>query len=213
MVFFCLFVFLVPFNSRHLFGRRQGGNSLLILIRFRFPIIFFFHSRSLLSSWIQGSRWTCISMATRAGLWQACCSLLQDALGKVKMLVTQSCLILCDPVDCSSPASSVHGIFQARKLESAAIFFSRDSSQPMDQTRVSCIADIYFFTVWVTREAQDGLYLLRLRSLPLSKAPRTLYPESFLPGLCTNKPYSQPCDMEVIHWFLTLSLYSPFDQA
>ena len=70
-------------------------------------------------------------MATRAGWWWACCSLLQDALEKVKMLVTQSCLILCNPVDCSSPGSSVHRIFQARKLVSAAIFFSRDSSQPI----------------------------------------------------------------------------------
>ena len=132
-------------------------------------------------------------------------SLLQDALEKVKMLVTQSCLILFNPVDCSSPGSSVHRIFQARKLTSAAIFFSRDSSQPMDQTRVSCIADIYF-TLWATREAQDGLYLLRLRSLPLSRAPRTLHPESFLPEHCTNKSYSQPCNMEGIHWFLILSL-------
>ena len=37
------------------------------------------------------------------------------------MLVTQSCLTLCDPVDCSLPGSSVHGILQARRLEWAAI--------------------------------------------------------------------------------------------
>ena len=33
---------------------------------------------------------------------------------KVKVLVAQSCLILCDPIDCSPPGSSVHGILQAR---------------------------------------------------------------------------------------------------
>ena len=33
------------------------------------------------------------------------------------LLVTQSCVTLCDPIDCSLPASSVHGILQARKLE------------------------------------------------------------------------------------------------
>ena len=38
--------------------------------------------------------------------------------------VTQSCLILCDPMDCSLPGSSVHGIFQARVLEWGAIAFS-----------------------------------------------------------------------------------------
>ena len=42
----------------------------------------------------------------------------------------QSCLTLCDPVDCSPPGSSVHGIHQARMLEWVAISFSRGSSQP-----------------------------------------------------------------------------------
>ena len=41
--------------------------------------------------------------------------------------VTQSCLTLCDPMDCSLPGSSVHGILQARVLEWGAIAFSRGS--------------------------------------------------------------------------------------
>ena len=57
-----------------------------------------------------------------------------------------------DPMDYSPPGSSVHGILQARILEWVAIFFSTGSSQPRTQTRVSCIADI-FFTDWATREA------------------------------------------------------------
>ena len=44
--------------------------------------------------------------------------------------VTQSCPTLCDPVDCSLPGSSVHGILQARILERVAISFSRGSFQP-----------------------------------------------------------------------------------
>ena len=55
--------------------------------------------------------------------------------------VAQSCLTLCDPVGCSLPGSSVHGIFQARVLEWIAISFSRGSSQPRDKTRVSHIVD------------------------------------------------------------------------
>ena len=47
---------------------------------------------------------------------------------------------LCDPMDCSPPGSSVHGILQARTLEGVAISSSRGSSQPRDWTRVSCIA-------------------------------------------------------------------------
>ena len=46
--------------------------------------------------------------------------------------VAQSCLTLCDPVDCI-----VHGILQAKILEWVAFPFSRGSSQPRDQTQVS----------------------------------------------------------------------------
>ena len=42
----------------------------------------------------------------------------------------QPCPILCDPMDCSPPGSSVHGIFQARILECGAISFSRGCSPP-----------------------------------------------------------------------------------
>ena len=48
---------------------------------------------------------------------------------KVKVLVTQSCPTLCNPMDCSPPGFSVHGILQARILKWAAISFSRGSSQ------------------------------------------------------------------------------------
>ena len=51
---------------------------------------------------------------------------------KLKVLVTQSCLTLFDPMDYSTPGSSVHGTFQARILEWVAIPFSRGSSQPRD---------------------------------------------------------------------------------
>ena len=73
--------------------------------------------------------------------------------GESESKVTQSCPTLCDPMDGSLPGSAVHGIFQARMLEWAAISFSRGSSQPRDRTRVSCIADRRF-TIWATREAQ-----------------------------------------------------------
>ena len=57
----------------------------------------------------------------------------------------QSCLTSCDPICCSPPGSSVHGILQARVLEWVAISSSRGSSQPRDETR-----DSYVFC---TREA------------------------------------------------------------
>ena len=66
--------------------------------------------------------------------------------------VTQLCPTLCDPVECSPPASSVHGILQARILEWVAISFSRGSSRPRDRTQVSHIAG-RCFNLWATREA------------------------------------------------------------
>ena len=53
--------------------------------------------------------------------------------------VAQSCPTLCNPMDCSLPGFSVHGIFQARVLEWVAISFSKGSSRPRDRTQVSCI--------------------------------------------------------------------------
>ena len=65
--------------------------------------------------------------------------------------VAQSCPTLCNPMDCSLPGSSIHGIFQSRILESVAISFSRRSSQPRDWTWVSHIVGRRF-TVWATKE-------------------------------------------------------------
>ena len=68
---------------------------------------------------------------------------------KLKVLVAQSCLTLCNPMPCSSSGSSVDGILQVRILEWVAISFPRGSSWPRDWTHVSCIAG-RFFTVWAT---------------------------------------------------------------
>ena len=53
--------------------------------------------------------------------------------------VAQSCPIPCDPIDCSTPGSSIHGIFQARILEWVAISFSRGSFQPRGWTQISAL--------------------------------------------------------------------------
>ena len=88
---------------------------------------------------------------------QSKCLSVDEQINKIRcvcvcLLVAQSCPTLCDPMNCSSPGTSVHGILQARTLELVAIPFSRGSSQPRDRTQVSCIAG-RFFTVLATREA------------------------------------------------------------
>ena len=85
----------------------------------------------------------------------------------VQVTVAQPCPILCDPVDCSSPGSSVHGILQARILEWVAIPFSRGSSWPRDRTRVSCLAGC-FFTIWATGKSGLDLCLFLTQSHPWS---------------------------------------------
>ena len=62
-------------------------------------------------------------------LQQTC---VNSEIRKIKVKVAQSCPILCNPMDCSLPGSSVRGILQAQILECVAVLFSRGSSQPRD---------------------------------------------------------------------------------
>ena len=101
--------------------------------------------------WLSGKESICLSM---------------QELG---LPLTQSYLTLCDPMDCSLPGSSVHGILKARILEWVAIPFSRGSSWPRDQTQVSCIAG-RCFTIWATREAHQCKRLML--NLWIGKIPR-----------------------------------------
>ena len=76
---------------------------------------------------------------------------LMSKAGQMKALFAQLCPTLWNPIDCSPPGSSVHGILQARNPEWVAIYFSSGYSQRRDQTLISCIAG-RCFTVWATRE-------------------------------------------------------------
>ena len=75
--------------------------------------------------------------------------------------VAQSCPTLCDPVDCSLPGFSIHGILQARILEWVTISFSRGSSRPGDRTWVSHIVGRHF-NLWATRETKFRLKLKKV---------------------------------------------------
>ena len=83
-------------------------------------------------------------------------------------------------MDCSPAGSSVHEIFQARILEWVAISFSRGSSQPRDQTWVSCTAG-RFFTNWATAAAAAAKSLQSCPTLcdPIDGSP----PGSPIPGI------------------------------
>ena len=68
----------------------------------------------------------------KLGLWD-------KQIHTVSLKVTQSCLTLCDSMDCSPSGFSVRGILQARTVEWVAMPSSRASSQPRDQIQVSAL--------------------------------------------------------------------------
>ena len=74
-------------------------------------------------------------------------------------LVAKSCPTVCNPLDCSLPASSVHGISQAWILEWVAVPFSGGSSPPRGWTPVSCIGRWVLY-LWGTRKAPVALISL-----------------------------------------------------
>ena len=87
-------------------------------------------------------------------------------------LVKKLCPSLCEPMDGSPPGFSVHEIFQARVLEWVAISYSKGSSGPRGQTRVSCISCIgrrilYSCTTW---EALLEYYIPEGITIPTSRS-------------------------------------------
>ena len=87
-----------------------------------------------------------------------CHFLLQCMKVKSEREVTQSCPTLCDPMDCSPPGSSTHGIFQARVLEQVAIAFSKEISSLSNS-----IVFHYFFALM----AEEGFLISPCYSLKL----------------------------------------------
>ena len=88
--------------------------------------------------------------------------------------VAQPFPTLCDPMDCCLPGSTVHGIIQTKILEWVAIFSCRGSSQPRDQTYVSCISCIsrqilYHCTLWEALSAKSPLLKFCLILRPVQK--------------------------------------------
>ena len=87
---------------------------------------------------------TCLPRNLSADYWSQMCVCVH----------AQLCLTLCNPMDCSPPGSSIHGIFQAGTLEWVAISFSRGSSWSRDWTHVSWVSALAggFFTTSTTWE-------------------------------------------------------------
>ena len=77
-------------------------------------------------------------------------------------LVTQLCPTVCNPMDCSPPGSSVHGILQARILVWDAMPSSRESSRIRDQTHISCIRKVGSLSL--SHQKSPYLYLFTFKT-------------------------------------------------
>ena len=99
---------------------------------------------------LKSSQWR-NSKTSRVGYWKSMKKVIQ---GEMCAKSLQSCLTLCDPVDCSPPGS-LHGVLQARILEWVAISFSRGSSRPSDQ--------IYHFSFFLMSANYRSQKVLRNR--------------------------------------------------
>ena len=109
--------------------------------------------------WLQSHVFTTRLFICKAYTIISLCYNLDKGCGYV---CAQSCLTLCDPMDCSLSGSSVHGIFAGKNTEWVAMPFSRGSSQHRDQSHVSCVFCIAggFLTHWGIREAQDFICVI-----------------------------------------------------
>ena len=78
--------------------------------------------------------------------------------------------MLCDPMNCSLPGSSVHGILQARILESVAMPSSKGSSQPKDQNSISLVSCIgkQILGHWATWETRNVMFQFQFSCSALS---------------------------------------------
>ena len=96
----------------------------------------------------------CIVQGVRAGVCAGVCVLVCVLVCVCWCVCAQSCLILCDPLDCSPPGSSVHAIFQTRIPEWVAISYSKGSSQFS-----SCIGRQILITVPPEKPIAQGTLL------------------------------------------------------
>ena len=118
----------------------------------------------------------------------------------------QSCLTLCDPMDCSPSGSSTHGIFQARIFGWVAISYSRGSSLPRDWTHdsyVSCIGR-WILCCWATWETpfwmkdllNNLIFFFFLFYLGKTIIPKDTCTPVFIAALFTIAPtWKQPNDL------------------
>jgi len=110
---------------------------------------------------VHAAPWTAAHQASQSFISPRVCSKRCGTYVQWNIIVVKSlsCVwFFSDPMDCSPPGSSVHGISQARILEWVAISFFRGSSWARDQTYASCTGRQILYH-WTTRKDHYGIFL------------------------------------------------------
>ena len=126
----------------------------------------------------------------------------------VLFVAAQSCMTICDPMDCSPPGSSVHGTLQARILEWGAMPSSRGSSQARDWTQVSNITGRFFYQLshrgssrtleWVDYPFSRGSFQ------PRNQTGVSCIAGDSLPAELPGKPHISTGSTQILFWKLPL---------
>ena len=121
----------------------------------------------------------------------------------------QSCTSLCDPMDCSLPGSSVHGIFPERILELVAKSSLRGSSGPRDWTRIFCIACRFFTaeyninsTLWYYA-TEFHLYIRKFIQTKTMKWTQFYWCLNNIFFQCFEKYTSWPMESSILVWWIS----------
>ena len=123
----------------------------------------------------------CVCMHARVHLWWF-----------VRLYSFVHVQLFCNPMACSPPGSSVHGISQARIQEWAAISSSRGSSWPRDQTHISCIAR-WFFTNEPAGKPWVKSLMLKFTVPKWSTSPSAWHSKAFADGPIFPWEFNLPC--------------------
>ena len=118
----------------------------------------------------------------------------------VKVLAAQPCLPLCNPINCSLPGSTVHGILW-QKLELVTIPFSRGYSWPWDWTHVTCTAG-KFFTAETSGSVVEAFYFVEsVQFSSVTQSCLTLCDPMYcsMPGFPVHHQLPKPTQIH-IHW-------------
>ena len=135
------------------------------------------------------------------------------------MLVSQLCLTLCDPLDCSPPGSSVHEILQAGILEWVAISYFRVYDYSCYDCFRASVFHCRLYNLWLQRIYSMGtggptLQIKKLRPRAVKSAPEGTQlnrwqSQELNPGLCSSRSFASPsmvCAVDASHSWVLLSL-------